>query len=629
MSTPGARSHNAVFRCLAWCVVVAGFGVAHVDVALAQPLSPSARAQIEALLEAKSRRTPDEAKLDTPLWIELMRRRGDPALDALPHLRGTPRFDANGRVRVEIRSRPELRSRDRVDRIEARVRQLGGAVTRRNARRGRVDGRLTIAGIRSLMRSPDVDAIRLPDPAVTQSIVSQGDVAHRTDLARIAFAADGSGVMICALSDGVGELATVQAAGELPGVTVLPGEAGDAGDTEGTAMLEIIHDLAPGADLGFATAFGGQARFATNIDGLVAQGCDVIVDDVIYLTEPVFQDGMIAQAVEDAVATGVVYVASAGNFGNLDNGSSGVVESDFVAGSSAHTGVAHDFGAGQEYARITVDPQNAITLQWADSMGAAANDYDLFLLDSTGANVIDASTLTQNGNDDPIELILADDRNEWNHRLVVVLAAGSPRFFHLNTHGGRLDVGTDGQIYGHAAAMGAIATAAVRTSLANGGAFADDPGALFIETFSSDGPRQVFFEADGTPITPGDYSSTGGQLRAKPDVTAANNVATATPGFAKFIGTSASAPHVAGIVGLMLDIRPMAEPGEIRSALQTTAVDIETPGFDMLAGHGIVDALDALQAVAPELVPSLGPVALAGLASSVGLLGWWRARRGR
>ena len=76
----------------------------------------------------------------------------------------------------------------------------------------------------------------------------------------------GVGVKLCALSDGVDSLDASEAAGELPDVDVLPGQAGD-GD-EGTAMLEILHDLAPGAELGFATAFTSDASFADNIRAL-------------------------------------------------------------------------------------------------------------------------------------------------------------------------------------------------------------------------------------------------------------------------------------------------------------------------------------------------------------------------
>ena len=97
-------------------------------------------------------------------------------------------------------------------------------------------------------------------------MTSEGDRAHAADTARGASRITGTGVKLCALSDGVDSLAASQAAGELPAVDVLPDQAG--GGDEGTAMLEIMHDVAPGAALGFATADIGDASFADNIRAL-------------------------------------------------------------------------------------------------------------------------------------------------------------------------------------------------------------------------------------------------------------------------------------------------------------------------------------------------------------------------
>ena len=120
-------------------------------------------------------------------------------------------------------------------------------------------------------------------------------------------------------------------------MTVLPGQAG-SGD-EGTAMLEIAHDLAPGAELYFAEGFySGGAQFAANIEALCEAGADVIVDDIKYFDEPAFQDGIIAQGVNAAVANGCYHFSAAGNAGNLTNGTSGVWEGDFVEGSEVRDG---------------------------------------------------------------------------------------------------------------------------------------------------------------------------------------------------------------------------------------------------------------------------------------------------
>ncbi len=115
-----------------------------------------------------------------------------------------------------------------------------------------------------------------------------------------------------------------------------------------------------------------------------------------------------------------------------------------------------------------------------------------------------------------------------------------------------------------------------------------------VEWFSSDGPRQIFFEADGTPITPGDFLSTGGELRLKPDVAAADGVTTATPGFAPFYGTSSAAPHAAALAALMLQGDPILTPSRLRDLLSATALDIEEPGFDRDSGVGIFGARKAL-----------------------------------
>src|SRR6185436_5308411 len=103
---------------------------------------------------------------------------------------------------------------------------------------------------------------------------------------------------------------------------------------------------------------------------------------------------------------------------------------------------------------------------------------------------------------------------------------------------------TAGNVTGHAAAASAIAVAAVDVHTAFPGAFT---GGLAnpVETFSSDGPRRVFFTANGTPLTPGNFLATGGVLRQKPDMAAGDGVSTTLPpnsGLNPFFGTSAAAP---------------------------------------------------------------------------------------
>jgi hypothetical protein len=98
------------------------------------------------------------------------------------------------------------------------------------------------------------------------------------------------------------------------------------------------------------------------------------------------------------------------------------------------------------------------------------------------------------------------------------------------------------------------------------------------------GPRKIFYNPDGTPITPGNvlFATNGGITLLKPDVTAADGVFAKTPGFLPFFGTSAA---------LVKSANPALTNGQIYTILTTTALDTMTPGADRNSGHGIVMAL--------------------------------------
>src|SRR5262249_5351318 len=115
------------------------------------------------------------------------------------------------------------------------------------------------------------------------------------------------------------------------------------------------------------------------------------------------------------------------------------------------------------------------------------------------------------------------------------------------------------------------------------------------ERFTSDGPRRVFFTADGTPITPGNFTHTGGAVRSKPDVTAADGTVGSVNGFSPFFGTSAAAPHAAAIAALVLSGNPGMTNAEIHEALTSTAMDLAPPGYDNRSGFGVLRADRALR----------------------------------
>ena len=542
--------------------------------------------QIAFLLEEKKNRTAVQHKISSRLLLRLKQARGDLPRSVLPRFRTGLEPLNEAAVLVDIEA-------EDVAAVAGRIEALGGRVLSAHPRFHALRASLALDRIEELASLPELRLIRPADRMITRGITrTEGDVAHGTDTARTQFGVDGSGVQVGAMSDSVDALDDLLGT-DLPAeVTVLEGQSGNPGTSEGTALLEIIHDMAPGADLFFATGAGGQAQMAQNILDLAAAGCDVIVDDVGYFAEPVFQDGVIAQAVDSVFLQGVVYFSAAGNAGNLNDGESGVWEGDYV-GITLPTplngaGVsAHDFGGGTNFNTVRMDSPFFYTLQWADPQGQSGNDYDLFLLDAAMENVLAGSTSTQNGTQNPFELIDTTQTDDTDAHLVVVQVSGESRFLHLNTHRGRLTTGTDGQIFGHPAAVGALAVAAVQVQTAGGGQFTGG-AANPVEPFSSDGPRRIFFNPDGSPVGDPARGDLGGIVRQKPDVAAADGVMTSTPGFNPFFGTSASAPHGAGIAALFVDLFPSIPVGEKLDIFRSSALDIEDFGFDRDSGAGII-----------------------------------------
>ena len=65
-------------------------------------------------------------------------------------------------------------------------------------------------------------------------------------------------------------------------------------------------------------------------------------------------------------------------------------------------------------------------------------------------------------------------------------------------------------------------------------------------------------------------------------------------GFPNFFGTSAAAPHAAGVAALLKDLNPAASPDEIYNVLKAAAIDMDDPatpgfdtGFDFGSGFGL------------------------------------------
>jgi uncharacterized repeat protein (TIGR01451 family) len=564
-------------------------------------ISSNALQQISALIAEKDTRSPAQLKMDSQLLYALKQSRGQPMAPGVPTLQFLPTAETNGPFnglfKVDIDATVSSN-------LLAAITNSGGVIENSVSQFDAIRAGISLALAEQLAGRPDVRFVRVADKGYTHtgSVDSEGDVTQTADLARAAFGVDGGGVKVGVLSDSVDHLGQSQATGDLPpNVTVLPGQSGVPGTGEGTAMLEIVHDLAPGASLYFAAGLNGQANFAQNILNLRAAGCDIIVDDIGYFAEPPFQDGVIARAVNSVTADGALYFSSAGNDGNKTHGTSGTWEGDFLDGGAAgspvngRNGNLHDFGNATLFNTATGFGGGAF-LFWADALNASTNDYDLFVLDSTGATVLAASTTVQNGSQSAIEGLIGN--LSPGLRIVVVKVSGDVRFLHLDTLGGQLQVNTAGNGRGHNAATNAFSVAAVDIAHAFPRPFAgggQDP----VEDFSSDGPRRVFFQANGTAITPNNFTNTGGTVRQFPVIASSDGVSTSVPGFAPFFGTSAAAPHAASIAALLKSLNSSLNPTDVRNILTSTALDVEAFGVDNNSGYGLVMALAALRAAPP------------------------------
>ena len=634
----------------------------------ANGIAPEGLAQIEALLREKETRSPAERKIDSQLLYARRMQQGLPVAPGVQRLEVQLPYAPDGHLILDVKANVNTNLLAQLNGLTTEVKKTSPSDVQLHVDLDQIEAiaarpevvwvqpeqslllsgisvppaasRLTPAARRAAVgnavrralapvMSMTMDAIATGQGSVT----SQADITHRAALFRGLTGFDGTGVKIGVLSNGVANLASAQASGDLGTVTVLRRQVG-TGD-EGTAMLELIHDIAPGAQLYFATATTSIVAFAQNIRDLRLAGCDIIVDNGIFSGETPFQDGqapsvlsptnagVVIQAVKDVTASGALYFSAAGNEGNLTDGTSGVWEGDFSDGGPTAAplpaGNLHNFAAAQPFDNQTVLGSGNVSLFWSDPLGGSANDYDLFRMNAAGTTVIASSTNIQSGTQDPVEQMAS--QSTANPRLVVVKkTTAAARYLHLNTNRGRLSVATSGQTHGHNStsapySFGVAATPAV-------GPYPNPfSTSNVVEVFSSDGPRRIFFNADGTAITPGNLSSTGGLVLQKPDLTAADGLAiTGAGGVPRpFSGTSAAAPTAAAIAALFKSQNPSFTQAQLKTLLLSTVVDIGAPGVDRDSGAGIVMAVAPQPSCTFTMAAPVGTVPVSGGSGSVGV----------
>jgi hypothetical protein len=471
---------------------------------------------------------------------------------------------------------------------------------------------------------------------------SEGDEQLRAAQARAEFGVDGSGVKVGILSDSFDRDAFTPTgaaedtlSGDLPGagnpcgretpVEVLS-DPEKKGEDEGRAMAQIVHDLAPGAELSFATAFKGLTNFASNVKALVTAGANVITDDVAYFEEPFFQEGPVGVAVKEATEAGVSYFSSAGN-NNLKNGGgkniasweapeyrdangcpaaivnfSQSLEGEGEPGLNPAHCMDFDPSGGVDRAfRVTVSngATLVVDLQWAEPWEGVATNLDAFLLGPKGSVVSASFVDNVHGSKKPFELVSWENETGAAADVQIVInrfeGSADPRLkFALLQNGGgvtsteEFSGGEDvvgPTIFGHNGAEKAISVGAVPY---------DSEEAP--EVYSSRGPVTHYFG----PVTgTGPALPLGPQLLAKPDMVATDGGANTFFGSCdgevrRFFGTSASAPHAAAVAALIREAEPAANAEAVEKAMKESARPVGS--FPATAiGSGLIDAVGALE----------------------------------
>lgn len=473
-----------------------------------------------------------------------------------------------------------------------------------------ISGKLPISAISQASNLQGLSFMRLSQSITRKgSVDNQADSAMQSDLGRASFSVLGSGVTIGILSDSYnqrgGEASDITS-GDLPdNVLILDDTAAGINSDEGRAMAQLIHDVAPGANLMFHTAFGGAADFAQGILDLAEAGADVIVDDVGILNQPMFQDGIVAQAVDQVVSNGVAYYSAAGNSANQSYESAYVDSGvSFPAALFTLTNL-HDFDNAGDVTQEIMLPAGGrifLSVQWdqpfASSGGSGSlSDLDAYFLDATGAMI--ASSVDSNSGGDAVEILSYTNTSSSDTTISFIVGVHSgpiPSRIKWIDFAGDLTALNhptfSSTSFGHPNSNGAIAVGASRYD--NTPPFGVDPP--IPEPFTSHGGLEILFDTAGNAITPQD--------RNKPELVAPDGVDNTFFGgsdfegnsFPNFFGTSAAAPNVAAVAALQLECNSSLTPAQILTIQTNSAIDMGSPGFDNITGAGLIDALASLNA---------------------------------
>ncbi len=468
------------------------------------------------------------------------------------------------------------------------------------------------------------------------SVHSEGDTQLQAAAARSAFGVDGTGVKVGIISDSFNVAAGAAtswsgdvATGDLPGpgspcgfttpVQDLLDAAPGGGADEGRAMAQVVHDLAPGAELGFESA-RTAAPLPDLVGGLRSWGANVIVDDMIWFDEPFFQEGPDELAANNAAAAGIPYFSAAGNESVTVSGNNvGSWEAPTFGGApcppafDSEYSDCMDFNPGSDTSNtqaITLGPggEFILDMQWNEPWYGVQTDLDVVLLDSPTGSALAGSADTNtgpHGSQHPFEIFKYTNAADSAKTVYLAIgkrgtAGGTPRVKYVlcdawNITGVQFATPSGGvpTIFGHNGASGIMSIGAVPY---NG---------TGVERFSSDGPVTHYFGpvTGPTPAAPLSIPD----VLTKPDAAATDGAATTFFGGPyddvwRFYGTSEAAPHAAAIAALQLNADPTATVDQIYTAQKSTAVPLGGFGSDA-AGAGLLNAFGAVGAMNPPPLP--------------------------
>lgn len=322
-------------------------------------------------------------------------------------------------------------------------------------------------------------------------------------------------------------------------------------EDHGTAVAEIVHSMAPDAQL-YLIKVGDSLDLKDAKDYCIANGIRIVNHSVGWFVSNFYDgncyfDNAVCTA-DHAYRNGILWVNSAGNHAKKHYGAT-FIDRD---GDRLHN-VTEESNHIRIYASRG-DPVIAL-LTW-DAWPVTDQDFDLLLYNST-FEVVASSTSIQNGTQPPRETLYYLAPFSGYYYLAVRRARGlsNPRFSLFTFYHELNPFVASGSLLSPSDARGVMAVAAIHFAQWETGPQ---------ESFSSQGPT-----TDG---------------RMKPEISGPDGVSNFTYG--AFYGTSASSPHVAGGAALILSNHPGLTVDQIWNALTTSAIDLGEAGQDSVFGFG-------------------------------------------